>query len=80
MLQQTDGQKINPVYCLGHGHEKNIHTRLRLGLSSLNEHVFKYNLPLSTFCKQCTGNHTEATEHYIHTNVCCPNLTVVALI
>ena len=66
MLQQTDGQKTNPVYSLGHGHEKIIHTRLGLGLSSLNELVFKYNLPLNKFCEQCTGNHTEATEHYIY--------------
>jgi hypothetical protein len=80
MLQQTDGQRTNPVYSLGHSHEQNIHTRLRLGLSSLSEHVFKYNLPLYKFCQQCTGNHTGATEYYIHTNVCCPNLTVVALI
>ena len=80
MLQQTDGQKTNPVYALGHGHGQIIHTRLGLGLSSLNELVFKYNLPLNKFCEQCTGNHTEATELYIHTNVCCPNLTAVALI
>jgi hypothetical protein len=39
ILQQTDGQKTNPVYSLGHGHEKIIHTRLGLGLSSLNELV-----------------------------------------
>ena len=41
------------------------HTRLGLGLSSLNEHLFKYNLCLSKFCEQCSGNHTETTELYL---------------
>ena len=65
ILQQTDGQKITPVYSFGHGYEKITHTRLRLGLSSLNEHLFKSNLSLSKFCEQCNGNHTETTEHYL---------------
>ena len=41
------------------------HSKLRLGLSSLNEHLFKYNLSLSKFCEHCYGNHTETTEHYL---------------
>ena len=57
LLQQIDGQTTNPVYSLGHGYEKITHTRLRLGLNSLNEHLFKYNLSLN-------GNHTETTGHY----------------
>jgi hypothetical protein len=52
LLQQTDGQKANPVYSLEYGYEKITHTRLRLGLSSLNEHLLK-----------CNGNHTETTQH-----------------
>ena len=40
ILQQTGGQKTNPLYCFGHGYEKLTHTRLRLGLSNLTEHVF----------------------------------------
>ena len=65
LLQHMDGQKTNPVYSLGHGYAKITHTRLRLGLSSLNEHLFKYNLSLNKFCEQCNGNHTETTEHYL---------------
>ena len=60
-----DGQKTNPVYSVGHGYEQITHTRLRLGLSSLNEHLFKYNLCLSKCCEQCSGNHTETTELYL---------------
>ena len=45
--------------------KKITHTRLRPGLSSLNEHLFKYNLSLSKFCEQCNRNHTETTEHYL---------------
>jgi hypothetical protein len=65
--QKTSGRGV-PQYVIKfvHGREKIIHTRLGLGLSSLNELVFKYNLPLNKFCEQCTGNHTEATEHYIY--------------
>jgi hypothetical protein len=65
LLQQTDGQKTNPVYSLGHGYETITHIRLRLGLSSLNEHLFKYNLSLNKFCDKFNGNHTETTEHYL---------------
>jgi hypothetical protein len=60
-----DGQKTNPVCSVGHGYEKITHTRLLLGLSSLNEHLFKYNLCLNKFCGQCNGNHTENTELYL---------------
>ena len=63
LFQQTDGHKTNPVYSLEYGYEKITHTRLRLGLRSLNEHLFKYNLSLNKFCEQCNGNHTETTEH-----------------
>jgi hypothetical protein len=59
------GQKTNPVYSIEYGYEKITHTRLRLGLSSLNEHLFKYNLCLRTFCEQCSGNHTETTKLYL---------------
>jgi hypothetical protein len=52
LLQQTDGQKANPVYSLEYGYENITDTRLRLGLSSLNEHLLK-----------CNGNHTETTQH-----------------
>jgi hypothetical protein len=38
LLQQNDRQKTNPIYSFGYGYEKSTHTRLRLGLSSLNEH------------------------------------------
>ena len=65
LLQQNDGQKTNPIYSFGYGYEKSTHTRLRLGLSSLNEHLLKYNLSLSKFCEHCYGNHTETTEHYL---------------
>jgi hypothetical protein len=40
VLPQTGGQKTNPVYSFGHGYDKLIHTRLILGLFSLNEHLF----------------------------------------
>jgi len=36
---------------------------------------------LTISANSVTGiHHTETTEHYIHTNVCCPNLTAMALI
>ena len=65
LLQQMDGQKTNSVYSIEHGYENITHTRLGLGLSSLNEHLFKYNLCLSKCCEQCSGNHTETTELYL---------------
>ena len=40
LLPETGGQKNNPVYSFRHGYEKNTHTRFRLGLSSLHEHLF----------------------------------------
>ena len=45
------------VNLLGHGYEKNLHTRLRLGLSGLNHHLFTYNLCSNKFCDQCIGKH-----------------------
>ena len=80
LLQQTDGKKTNHVYSLGHGYEKNTHTKLRLGLSSLNEHLFKYNLSLKKFCEHGNGNHTKTTEHYLlHCNRCTVSRTTLLL-
>ncbi|CAC5398420.1 unnamed protein product [Mytilus coruscus] len=53
------------IYSRGHGYEKKIHTRLRLGLSALNDHLYKYNLTLNRFCDFCPGNRIESTEHYL---------------
>ncbi|CAG2205733.1 unnamed protein product [Mytilus edulis] len=53
------------IYSRGHGYEKKIHTRLRLGLSALNDHLYKYNLTLNRFCDFCPGNCIENTEHYL---------------
>ncbi|VDI50077.1 Hypothetical predicted protein [Mytilus galloprovincialis] len=53
------------IYSRGHGYEKKIHTRYRLGLSALNDHLYKYNLTLNRFCDFCPGNCIENTEHYL---------------
>ena len=53
------------LYWLGHSYEKILHTRLRLGLSGLNKHLFSYNLCLRKFCDHCYGNKIEDTAHYL---------------
>jgi len=44
-------------------------TRLRLGLSALNSHRFKYNLITSPICEICNLE-PETTDHFFHT---CPS-------
>ncbi|CAC5380462.1 unnamed protein product [Mytilus coruscus] len=53
------------IYSRGHGYEKKIHTRLRLWLSALNDHLYKYDLTLNRFCDFCPGNRIESTGHYL---------------
>ena len=45
------------------GKKGNWLTRLRLGLSPLNEHRFKYHLVSDPFCAFC-NNIRETTEHF----------------
>lgn len=94
-LKKLYGATTKFVYSLGNGYEKIIHTRLRLQLSGLNQHLFKYNLSLNKFCNQCAGNHIETTEHYLlrcdrYTNsrislllglknILCPDLNITLL-
>jgi hypothetical protein len=65
IIPTNGGQKTNPVYSLEYGYEKNTHTRLRLGLSSWNEHLFKYNLYLNdnTIYTRQDNTHTHSHTH-----------------
>ncbi len=64
-LKKTEEVSTKRVYSLGHGYSKTIHTRLRLGLSGLNSHLFKYNLSHNKYCNFCPGNRVENSEHYL---------------
>ena len=97
-LKSAEGLEINknPLFSVGHRTGKTIHTRLRLGLSGLNDHLFKYNLSRSRFCEHCHSNSIENSEHYFlfcdrfsHIrdyllttvkNIICPNINVNLLL
>jgi len=65
-LNKTDEANTSKIlYSLGHSYEKILDTRLRLGLSGLNKHLFSYNLCLRKFCDDCYGNKIEDTAHYL---------------
>ena len=55
----------NKLYSYGHGLSKVNHCRIRLGLSHLNSHLYRYNLVDSPSCSNpdCGGT-TESEEHY----------------
>ena len=55
--------KSNNYYNACFGKKGNWLTRLRLGLSALNNHRFKYHLISNPFCTHC-GNIPETIEHY----------------
>ena len=57
--------EVPKYFSLGHGKGKNYHTRLRLGLSGLNDHLFKCNLIPYRTCNRCTNNTAETTEHFL---------------
>ncbi|VDI74910.1 Hypothetical predicted protein [Mytilus galloprovincialis] len=65
LLKKNSNLCSKKIYSRGHGYEKKIHARLRLGLSALNDHLYKYNLTLNRFCDFCPGNCIENTEHYL---------------
>ncbi|CAC5407173.1 unnamed protein product [Mytilus coruscus] len=58
------------IYSRGHGYEKKIHTRLRLGLSALNDHLYKNNLTLNRFCNFCQAA-TKCPQVKCHYNEYC---------
>ena len=57
--------KVPKYFSLGKGRGKIYHTRLRLGLSGLNDHLFRYNLISYRNCNRCNKNIVETTEHFL---------------
>ena len=57
-------RKINKLYNYEQSQISRHHTRLRLGLSSLREHLYQYNLITDPKCQLC-GLAPENTNHYI---------------
>ena len=53
--------KSNPLFGYGHGWSKINHCRIRLGLSHLQNQLFKYHLIESPFCEQIECNNIQET-------------------
>ena len=64
LLKENVGNVTSKLFSLGHGLGKVNHTRIRLGLSGLNDHLFKYNLSATKICSQCQSRAIENSVHY----------------
>ncbi len=58
----------NKLYSLGYGIESIHHTRMRIGLSALQKHLFTYHIVDDPYCPFCQM----APEDELHYFMCCP--------
>ena len=64
VCQHLNEINTKKIYSKGFGLGKINHTRLRLGLSGLNDHLLSYNLIPSRLCKRCSHSKPETSEHF----------------
>ena len=92
VCQQLNEFNTEKIYSKGFGLGKINHTRVRLGLSGLNEHLYSYNLIPSRLCKRCSHSKPETSEHHFlycdkydelrktrfhkNTSLVCPNVNL----
>lgn len=60
-----DIQIPHKYYSLGVGRGSIYHTRLRLGLSGLNDHLYRVNLIPSRICNRCNRDIPETITHFL---------------
>jgi len=72
LKQHLFNNKPNPLYCIGSGQTHIAHTRLRLGLSPLKDHLFRRNIVDSNICSFCNLEAETSTHFFLR----CPTYTL----
>ena len=71
-LKHSHGFRTNTLYMTGNSDSQIYHTRLRLGLSGLSQHLSNYHIINDAICQFCFM----AQEDTLHFILHCPNFTI----